>query len=328
MPMISIIVPAYNVEAYLPSFIDSVLSSTCRDFELILVDDGSTDRTGSICDEWAAKDDRIIVIHQENTGISGARNNGLNRASGDFIALVDADDLVHPLMFETLLNAIQREDYDFAMVLGKSVDEDKIPACNNDFVGIASGYITAFKSISQNEMMRGLYAQGSYQYKVVWNKLYRKSLIEDMRFKALASEDFEWSNRVFLKARKAVLVEKELYFYVQHPSSVMHQGLNQAVIDRLSTVMECLKSIPKTERGYRADCLTYLYKSFSYVRYQCASRQQSLTEGIKAFGKDMFAKTRKELLGSDVPLMTKMSLIMSYLCPSLYGYRMSRIERR
>lgn len=328
MPMISIIVPAYNVEAYLTSCIGSILGSTYQDFEVILVDDGSTDGTGCICDEWAAKDDRIIVIHQENTGISGARNNGLSQARGNFIAFVDSDDLVHPLMFETLLNAILREDYDFSMVLGKSVDEAMIPVCSNGSVGIATDDETAFKSILQNEMMRGLYAQGCYQYKVVWNKLYRKSLIEGMRFKALASEDFEWNNRVFLKARKAVLVEKELYYYVQHPSSVMHQGLSHAVIDRLHSVMECLNSIPESERDYRANCLTYLYKSFAYVRYQSASRQQPLTEGIKTFGEDMFAKTRKELLGSNVSWMTKMNLVVSYLCPSLYGYRMSRIEHR
>lgn len=328
MSMISIIVPAYNVEAYLASCIGSILGSTCRDIELILVDDGSTDGTGIICDEWAAKDERIIVIHQENIGISGARNTGMSRARGNFVAFVDSDDLVHPLMFETLLNAIQSGNYDFSMVLGKSVDESRIPTCGNASVDITPDDKTVHRIISQNEMMRGLYALGSYQYKVVWNKLYHKSLIEGMRFKAVASEDFEWNNRVFQKARKAVLVEKELYCYVQHPSSIMHQGLNNAVIDRLQTVMDCLNGIPKTERGYRANCLTYLYKSFSYVRYQCALREQSLTDGIKVFGKDMYAKTRKELLGSDVPLMTKMGLIVSYLFPSLYGYRMSRIERR
>ncbi|MBQ3730443.1 MAG: glycosyltransferase [Muribaculaceae bacterium] len=323
--MISIIVPAYNVEAYLASCIGSILGSTCRDIELILVDDGSTDGTGIICDEWAAKDERIIVIHQENIGISGARNTGMSRARGNFVAFVDSDDLVHPLMFETLLNAIQSGNYDFSMVLGMSVDEGMISSFSNDSVDIVP-YGKIFKCISQKKMMCELYAQDSYQYKVVWNKLYRKSLIEGMRFKDLASEDFEWNNRVFLKARRAILIEKELYCYVQHPESVMHQGLNHAVIDRLNTVMECLNGIPESERGYRANCLIYLYKSFSYVRYQCAACQQSLTDGIKVFGKDMYAKTRKELLGSDVPLMTKITMIVSYLCPSLYRSRMSIIE--
>lgn len=328
MATVSIIIPAFNVEQYVDACVGSILRSTFQDFELILVDDGSTDGTGQVGDKWAAADERVVVIHQENMGISGARNTGLSHARGEYISFMDADDLVHPRMYEALLNAIQSGDHDFSMVLGKNVHEDEVQALTSDSVDQATAGETSHRSLTQDEMMRGLYALGSFQYKVVWNKLYRKSLIEDMRFKALASEDFEWNNRVFLKARSAAFIESEMYYYLQRSSSIMHQGLNQVVIDRLQTVMECLKNIPEQQRGYRSYCLTYLYKSYAYVRYQCGSRQQSLTERIRAFGKDMFASTRKELLGSGLPLMTKINMIVSYLCPSLYRMRLSSVERK
>ena len=102
MAQISVIVPVYQVEAYLPQCIDSILAQTFRDFELILVDDGSQDRSGAICDEYAGRDERVRVLHKENGGLSDARNAGLEQAKGDYFLFVDSDDFIAPMMLEQI----------------------------------------------------------------------------------------------------------------------------------------------------------------------------------------------------------------------------------
>ena len=112
MPELSIIVPVYKVELYLRRCIDSILAQTFRDFELILIDDGSPDNCGAICDEYAAKDSRIIVIHQENQGVSAARNAGLDIACGTYLGFVDSDDWIEPEMYETMINTAKEKQVD------------------------------------------------------------------------------------------------------------------------------------------------------------------------------------------------------------------------
>ena len=111
MPGISVIVPVYKVEKYLHECVDSILAQTFRDFELILVDDGSPDNCGAICDEYAAKDSRIRVIHQENQGLSGARNSGIDVARGEYITFVDADDSIEPCLYTTAVKACQEGSF-------------------------------------------------------------------------------------------------------------------------------------------------------------------------------------------------------------------------
>ena len=119
--MVSVIVPIFNVEGYLSRCLESIVSQTYSDLEIILVDDGSTDNSGSICDEYAGKDIRIKVIHQENSGLPEARNSGLRVAKGDYIIMPDGDDVLHPQMIENLYNLIISGDYDFSMCYGEMI---------------------------------------------------------------------------------------------------------------------------------------------------------------------------------------------------------------
>ena len=123
--MVSIIVPIYNVKKFLDDCIGSILGSDYRDLEVILVDDGSTDGSGDVCDLWAARDQRVEVIHQANAGIAGARNAGMAAARGEYLLFVDGDDVIDRQMVGTLVAAIEGGDYDLAMVLGRSVTEDE-----------------------------------------------------------------------------------------------------------------------------------------------------------------------------------------------------------
>ena len=115
MKSVSIIVPIYNAQIYLEKCISSILSQSYKDFELILVDDGSKDESGKICDKWQKKDERIVVIHQENQGVSSARNEGLKRASGTFITFADADDIMKQNYLEVLVNEQDKSNADFVV---------------------------------------------------------------------------------------------------------------------------------------------------------------------------------------------------------------------
>ena len=114
-PLISIIIPIYNVEKYLPVCLDSILAQTYKNLEIILVDDGSPDGSGTICDEYASRDSRFVVVHQKNGGVSVARNTGLDHATGDYIGIVDPDDWIEPNMYEVMMNNIIKEDFDGAV---------------------------------------------------------------------------------------------------------------------------------------------------------------------------------------------------------------------
>ena len=176
--LISIIVPIYNVEGYVSTCIDSLLRQTYSHLQIILVDDGSTDRSGAICDKYARQDTRIEVIHQENAGLSAARNSGLKRAIGELIAFVDGDDYVHPQMYETLYRALRSGDYDFSMVLGKQV-----PDGSSQVLSLSSVFKQTI--LPQERLMRGLFNLETIeevQLQVVWNKLYKRELLEEELF--------------------------------------------------------------------------------------------------------------------------------------------------
>ena len=126
--LISVIIPVYNVEGFLPLTLESVLHSTCTDYELILVDDGSTDGSGAICDRYAQENKNIQVIHKPNGGVSSARNSGLDVARGKYVCFIDGDDMIHPQMFAEQVRAIESGDYDFSMVMMRMVRSDECDA--------------------------------------------------------------------------------------------------------------------------------------------------------------------------------------------------------
>lgn len=123
-PLISIIIPVYNVERYLNKCLDSIINQTYKNLEIVLVDDGSTDRSGLICDDYAAKDNRVIVLHKENSGVSEARNIGLKHSTGEFIGFVDGDDYVDRQMYELLLERLESDNSDMAACNYLQVDEE------------------------------------------------------------------------------------------------------------------------------------------------------------------------------------------------------------
>lgn len=205
-PSISIIVPVYNAECYLRRCIDSILSQTFENFEVILVNDGSTDKSGSICDEYADKDSRINVVHQCNQGQSVARNYGIQKARGEWIHFVDSDDIIHPQMLELLYNAVR--DTNANMAVCRRLEAENIP---DSFWNPKKSYT----SILTNEETTFLdfFEDGQY-YWTIWAKLIKKSIIlKNLFAPGKVYEDNAVVCRWIYDAGKIAVLHEVLYFY-------------------------------------------------------------------------------------------------------------------
>ncbi len=221
MELVSIIVPVYNVEKFLPECLDSILASTYSNLEIILVDDGSPDNSPQICDEYTHKDSRIKVIHQENQGLVAARNIGLASATGTYIGFVDSDDVVSPVLFESLVAAIEAENADIA-ACEYTQQQDKL---EKQSYGKRRKY-TSFDDFEKQlavltcaPSIREITWTRCY----VWNKLYRKERIKNSFEKScLLGEDlrFNW-DFIHKSACKMVIVPACLYYYRQNEQSIM-----------------------------------------------------------------------------------------------------------
>ena len=323
--MISVIVPIYNVERYLKPCIESILASTYQDFELILVDDGSTDSSGKICDRYAERDERIRAIHKNNGGISDARNVGLKTAIGDYLCFVDGDDVIHPNMLQVLFDAITGGDYDFSMVLGVMVDE----GAYRSFMEDRSLGLTAPQRVSsQREMFMGLMgpSRNNFQYMVVWNKMYKLSLIGDLLFRRTGSEDMEWNTRVFLRMKKAIVIDAPMYYYVQHSASITHQGMNHNAIDRINSYLIALESIPVTMPAERSMCLEKLYKALLHTRLNACHTKYK--EDAKKLVESTYKATIQEYGRSKISWPKKYSLLLFYHVPWFYSLFMQAAEMK
>lgn len=233
-PLISIIVPVYNVEKYLKKCIESILSQTYQNIEIILVDDGSEDNSGAICDQYAAEDARIVVIHKKNGGLSTARNAGIDRSNGDFISFIDSDDYVSEDFCKILLQAILNENADMVICNFLSVDENyNLIQENNVNLPIKNS------CVNHDEFMKGYCGEFGWYYVIACNKLYKKSLFDELRYPVgKQHEDAFLIHRLVYQCNKIACVSRPLYYYVQRKGSIMskisvkNMDLGEALIDQ------------------------------------------------------------------------------------------------
>lgn len=215
MKLISVIVPVYNVESFLNQCVESICKQTYPELEIILVDDGSTDRSGILCDEFAQKDSRIKVLHKENGGISSARNAGLAIASGDYIGFVDSDDFVDKKMYEKMLSLMDAPDVDLAICSYQSVDE------NGDFV-IDNPSPVQNETVESYDMLKKLHEKGGWYYVTAWNRLYRRELFRTIRFPVNKKhEDTFVAHEIIMECKRVVTMKEALYYYRARSESIM-----------------------------------------------------------------------------------------------------------
>ncbi|UNY48796.1 glycosyltransferase [Bacillus phage FADO] len=214
-PLVSVVIPVYNAEKYLSTCIESVLNQTLRELEVIIVDDGSKDSSKKIIQKYASKDNRIVPIFQENQGVSIARNNALDKAKGDFIVFVDADDRVHEDAYKSMLNAITQYGVDivFSEVTWEYEDKSK------NFIKKFS--IDANQPIFRDKIKQVILVDFLYNgsYGGVWNKMFKKSFIEDnnLRFPPNKSlgEDWIFCLEAFTHCNSTYYIDTPYYYYRQ-----------------------------------------------------------------------------------------------------------------
>lgn len=223
--MVSIIVPVYNISEYLPACVKSLQGQTCPDVEIILVDDGSTDGSSILCDEYAATDGRIRVVHKQNGGLSSARNAGLEIAAGDWILFVDGDDYLVRDTVELLLNVTQQcADADFVQFFYQETDGSWQPESQE----MGQTVLTSVPDFFQR-----LYDLGGVAASAC-TKLFRKELFEGLRFsEGIRHEDEELMTRLLPKCCKVVYTDLVLYGYVMRQGSIIHSRFTPKTMDIL-----------------------------------------------------------------------------------------------
>lgn len=208
-PKITIIVPVYNVEQYLDECVGSIVNQSYRNLEIILVDDGSTDSSADMCDRWADNDSRIITMHQSNSGPSVARNNAINRCTGQYITFVDSDDVIAPQYIETLLTNMVNADADISSL------SLNLSATNHSTPTGKPVTMTAVEAVEGILHQRGL-------DNAVAGKLYKRCLWDSVKFRTgIYYEDLEVFYHLYLQTQRVVHQDIPLYFYRQHSSSRM-----------------------------------------------------------------------------------------------------------
>ena len=232
MAEVSIIVPVYQVENYIRQCIDSILVQTFTDFELILVDDGSKDKSGQICDEYAVLDQRVKVIHKENGGLSDARNCGMDQAVGNYFMFVDSDDYIAPTMLEYLYKALMNKEADIAVCnfLHFFEEDRKRDFSTNIQSEVLSGAEIFYSR--KNERVYGIWT-------VAWNKLYKRETLGNVRFRfGKYHEDEFWANDIYQMDIKVVTIPECLYYYRQRDNSIMGRKNIKRDFDILEALQE------------------------------------------------------------------------------------------
>ena len=290
MPKASVIVPVYNVEAYLEKCVQSILRQTEQDFELLLVDDGSTDSSGQLCEELAKKDSRIRVIHQENQGLGGARNTGIREAKGDWLLLVDSDDWIEPEILEKSLEAGLREEADMVVFPFRSVDEE------GRELAVFRENIPVGRAFALKERKDILLTAP-----VAWNKLYRTAFFRETGLaypSRVWYEDIRTTPKLMALARRMVFLGDIGYNYLQRQGSIMNSGKvarNVEIIEAFDDILPWFR-----EQGlfaeYRQE-LEYLAVFHAYltasVRVILADRKSPLLARLAAYLQEQFPTWRK-----------------------------------
>lgn len=235
MKKISVIIPIYNVEKYLKDCINSVINQTYKNLEIILVDDGATDSSGIICDNYAQKDDRIKVIHKKNGGLSSARNEGMKIATGELISFVDGDDYIASDFYEYLYSIMEKNDADiseaeFVRIPEEIVNNAELIISDKNNQIIVKEYI--YTNMDALNLLYGINEHEYVKKVVVWNKLYKKKLFENIIFpQGKLHEDEFTTYKVLYNAEKIVSSTKYIHGYVQTQKSIMRTEITQKRID-------------------------------------------------------------------------------------------------
>lgn len=324
--MISVIVPVYNVENYIERCVNSIQAQTYGEFELILVDDGSTDGSGRICDRMKEEDRRIQVIHQENKGLSAARNRGLSAATGDYITYIDSDDYVHPSYLEVLYhNAVSYQADVSVCGLQLVWGNNRVkPKRNKNAVNHIAAY-------SGRQAAKEIVAGNKRNMIIACGKLYSQRLKELLDYpEGRLHEDEFVTYKVFYEAERVVVTEHPLYFYYQREKSITNSGFSKRRLDKLVALNEAIEYF---ERRKDRELMSYAIKRYLlnlqiawYRVEKYLPEEKMLLRILHQKWKEVYSSGKAAIAGICSPV-DRSALLIFNISPDVYRIMAGLVER-
>lgn len=306
---LSIIVPVYNTEKYIRQCIDSILNQEFQNFELLLIDDGSTDLSGDICDEYANKDNRIVVFHKSNGGQSSARNIGIDNAKGNYIGFVDSDDWIHKDMYAKLLK--------------KSIETNsEIVACNISLM-LKNGTFRKYSGASENyqydkiSAMKEVFRNQNLTFSPC-NKIYKKTLFDNLRFnEKIILEDKDLSYQLIDKCYRVYYLHEAYYYYRYNQDSTLRSKFNLKRIDEYYVQKKMYEYYLKKYPSFSHSVYKNVFETGTYLFSNIiAEKEYNQTDYLFLieFDKDIL---RQILIEDIISLRDKIKIIMFIIMPKI-----------
>lgn len=296
--LISVIVPIYNVEKYLNQCVESIVAQTYHNLEIILIDDGSLDQSGKIADEWAIKDERIMVVHKENGGLSDGRNWGIERAHGSFLVFVDSDDFIHPKMIETLYQTAIEKDAELVWSTFVETDEAGVPVEPVSEEKLDKKLFEMTEMTNSEACMQFYMVGRMSEFMVAWNKIYKASLFEGaegpIRYpKGRIYEDGYTTYQLVYQAKRVIRMDIPLYYYRIRKGSIMEKNGNVTYFPAMESGLQRLEFYAKRDEKelYKADLNMTIYSIIRYYEHNKGKQEKKdLKNWFRRYYYDYFVK--------------------------------------
>ena len=312
--MVSVIIPAYNVEQYVERCVYSVTKQTYRNLEIILVDDGSTDCTGIICDKLAKEDNRISVIHKTNGGLSDARNAGIDVSRGEYISFVDSDDYITSDMLEHMMNAMCETDISMVVVGFWKQSGDAREYCGP----------TTERVVSSEEALKDIYI-GHEIYPASWNKLYRRALFNNNRFAVgMINEDSEIITKLLVECKRVALVSKPLYIYMIREGSITQSSFSSKDYNGIKAYRTAVDVCKKRKKSLLPYARYYETSRIYNTYIELVTSDERMIKYRFLLRVNLFVRTIACLLSTGLWEQFRIEM-MIYLLSSLFGYSATQI---
>ena len=319
MDLVSVIVPVYKVEKYIHECINSIINQSYDNLEIILVDDGSPDNCGDICDNYALLDNRVKVIHKENGGLSDARNAGLNIAKGEYIVFVDSDDYIDVDMISILYKRIKESRADMAICNYLFVNENNVPIREKNAM-----LPKIDKIYTGLQILRGVTQEEGGYFVTVWNRMYRKELWKNIRFpKGKQHEDEYILHEICLKCSMVVGISRPLYNYRQRKGSIMSSQYDVKRLDVIEAWFIRARALYNIGE-YELSAIFYNW-ALNYLAqaYNILDRRQSINKDRLKYLLCMYRKGFADNFNIDKSLKNRCFHLISYVSP----YQSSKIKK-